>query len=170
MHTLSKRVRKCVRWCTQHLFDVRTCTCMMLKTPVWMHAYSPHKMHMHPRMRAYATVQKLLCHGNYCELISSLVRASCRLSFAAHRAVVSTKAVTDVVGSRNPSKSRLAHDAVAAAVSHKHHSIIRVGAGLTQFVYVLHLKRGHRTHFIKNSIFAIFLREFKNIVWNRKQQ
>ena len=32
----------------------------------------------------------------------------------------------------------LAHDAVAVAVSHKHHSIIRVGAGLIQFVYQLH--------------------------------
>jgi len=36
----------------------------------------------------------------------------------------------DAVRSGNPSKSTLAHDAVAAAVSHKHHSIICVGAGL----------------------------------------
>jgi len=41
----------------------------------------------------------------------------------------------DAVRSRNLTKSTLAHDAVAAAVSHKHHSIIRVGAGLIQFVY-----------------------------------
>jgi len=41
----------------------------------------------------------------------------------------------DAVRSRNPSKSTLAHDAVAAAVLHKHHSIIRVGAGLIEFVY-----------------------------------
>jgi len=41
----------------------------------------------------------------------------------------------DAVRSRNPSKSTLAHDAAAAAVSHKHHVIIRVGAGLIQFVY-----------------------------------
>jgi len=32
----------------------------------------------------------------------------------------------------------LAHDAVAAAMSHKHHSIIRVGADLIQFIYGLH--------------------------------
>ena len=32
----------------------------------------------------------------------------------------------------------LAHDAVAAAVLHKHHPIIRVGAGLIQFVYKSH--------------------------------
>jgi len=41
----------------------------------------------------------------------------------------------DAVRSRNPSKSTLAHDAVATAVSHKHHSIICVGAGLIQFVH-----------------------------------
>ena len=93
--------------------------------------YSPQKMHMHPCMRAYATVQKLLCHGNYCELILSPVRASSRLPFAARPAAVSTKSVTRRC-SRNPSKSTLAHDSVAAAVSHKHHSIIRVGAGLIQ--------------------------------------
>jgi len=39
---------------------------------------------------------------------------------------------------KNPSKSTLAHDAVAAAVLHKHHPIIRVGAGLIQFVYGSH--------------------------------
>ena len=44
----------------------------------------------------------------------------------------------DAVRSRNPSTSTLAHDAVAAAVWHKHHSIIRVGAGLIQFVHGSH--------------------------------
>jgi len=33
-------------------------------------------------MRAYATVQELLYHGSYCELILSLARTSCRLSFS----------------------------------------------------------------------------------------
>jgi len=46
----------------------------------------------------------------------------------------------DVVRSRNPSKSTLAHDAVATAVLHKHHPIICVGAGLIQFVYRSHLR------------------------------
>jgi len=44
----------------------------------------------------------------------------------------------DAVRSRSPFKSTLAHDAVAVAVLHKHHSIIRVGAGLIQFVYWSH--------------------------------
>ena len=55
--------------------------------------YSPQNMHMHPCMRAYATVQKLLCHGNYCELILGPVQASSRLSFAARPVAVSTKSV-----------------------------------------------------------------------------
>jgi len=55
---------------------------MVLTTLAEMHAYSPQKMHMPSCMRAYATVQKLLWHGSYCELILSLARASCRLSFA----------------------------------------------------------------------------------------
>jgi len=41
----------------------------------------------------------------------------------------------NAVCSRNPSKSTLAHDAVAVEVSHKHHSVVCVGAGLIQFVY-----------------------------------
>ena len=41
---------------------------------------------------------------------------------------------------RNPIKSTLAHDAVAAVVLYKHHLIIRVGAGLIQFVYGSHLR------------------------------
>jgi len=156
--------RACTQMCTlmsQHLFKVQACTCMVLRTPVWMHAYSPQKMHMHPCMHAYATVQKHLCHGNYCERIVSLVRASCRLSFAARPVAVSTKSVTrnqspDAVRSRNQSKSTLAHDTVAAAVSLKHHSIIHVGAGLIQFVYDSHSKRGHGAHPIQNSTFTIF--------------
>ena len=44
----------------------------------------------------------------------------------------------DAVGSRNPSKSTLAHDVVATVVSHKQHSIICVGAGLIQFVHGSH--------------------------------
>ena len=43
------------------------------------------------------------------------------------------------VRSRNPSKSTL-HDAVGTALLHKHHPIIRVGAGLIQFVYRSHLR------------------------------
>jgi len=40
------------------------------------------QMHMDLCMHAYATMQQLLCHGSDCELILSLARTSCRLSFA----------------------------------------------------------------------------------------
>jgi len=44
----------------------------------------------------------------------------------------------DAVCSTNPSKSTLAHEVVTTTVSHKHHLIIRVVAGLIQFVYGSH--------------------------------
>jgi len=62
----------------------------------------------------------------------------------------------DAVRSRNPSKFTLARDAVAAAVSRKHHSIIRVGAGLILFVYDLQSKRDHGAYPSQKSIFTIF--------------
>jgi len=83
-------------------------------------------------------VQQLLCHGGYCELILSLARTSCRLRPTARP--LAGNPLRDVVRSRNPTKSTLAHDAVATAVLHKHHPIIRVGAGLIQFVYRSHLR------------------------------
>jgi len=54
----------------------------------------------------------------------------------------------DAVRSRNPSKPTLSHDVVAAVVSHKHHLIIHVAAGLIQFVHGSHSKRGHGAQFI----------------------
>jgi len=103
---------------------------MVLTTPIEMHAYSPQKMQMRPRMRAHATVQKLLCHRSYCEVILTLAQASCRLLFATRLLLSGRNQLCDAVRSRNPSKSTLAHDVVVAAVSHKHNSIICVGAGL----------------------------------------
>jgi len=57
-------------------------------------------------------------------------RAGCCLLPALLRSLA---ALRNVVRARNPSKSSLAYDAVATAVLHKHHLIIRVGAGLIQF-------------------------------------
>jgi len=83
-------------------------------------------------MRAYSTVQQLLCHGSYCELILSLARTLCRLLFTARPTArhLAGNPLRDAGRSRNPSKSTLAHDAVATAVLHKHHPIIRISAGL----------------------------------------
>jgi len=62
----------------------------------------------------------------------------------------------DAVRSRNPSKSTPAHDAVAAAVSYKHHSIIRVGAGFIQFVY------GSHSHLATGATSSRILFKFRN--------
>jgi len=79
-------------------------------------------------MRAYSTVQQLLCHRSYCELILSLARTACRLLFAARPTarLLAGNPLRDAVRSRNLSKSTLAHDTVATVVLHKHHLIIRV--------------------------------------------
>jgi len=66
----------------------------------------------------------------------------------------------DVVRSRIPSKSTLAHDAVATAVLHKHHPIIRVGAGLIQFVYRSHLRLATEVTRNRNAFFVIFRASF----------
>jgi len=87
-------------------------------------------------------------------------RAGCRLPPAL--LLSRRNLLSDTVCSRSPLKSTLAHDAVAAVVSHKLHLIICVGAGLIQLVYGSHSKRGHGAHFIKKSMFAIFSREFSD--------
>ena len=94
-------------------------------------------------------------------------RAGCRLSPAL---LLSRRNHSpDAVRSKNPSKSTLAHEAFAAAVSHKCHSIICVGADLIHLVYCSHSKRGHGARFLRNSIFAIFsraVRVSKTLFWN----
>jgi len=111
-------------------------------------------------MRAHSTVQQLLCHGSYYQLILSLARTSCRLLFTAHPTAcpLAGDPLHDVVHSRNPSKSTLAHDAVATAVLHKHHPIIRVGAGLIRFVYRSHLRLATEATRNRNAFSPFFVR------------
>jgi len=131
-------------------------------TPVNACRLSAKKMHMDSCMRAYSTVQQLLCHGGYCELILSLARTSCRLLFTARPTArpFAGNSLHDVVRSRNPFKSTLAHDAVATVVLHKHHPIIRVGAGLIQFVYRLHLRFATEAARNRNAFSPFFARVF----------
>jgi len=89
-------------------------------------------------MRAHATVYKTSLPWKllrtYFESCASIVQdVVCRL-FLPPLLLSRPNPSPDAVHSRNPSKSTLAHDAVAAAV-YKNHSIIRVGAGLIQFVH-----------------------------------
>ena len=69
------------------------------------------------------------------------------------------------VRSRNPSKSTLVHDAVGTAVLHKHHPIIRVGAGLIQFVCMSHLRLATEATRNRNAFSPFFLRVFLCIVY-----
>jgi len=97
---------------------------------------------------AYALVHARLFNGTeaslpwkllrtYLESCASIVQAVvCRPPCLLARQNLSP----DAVRTRNPSKSTLAHDAVAAVMSHTHHSIIHVGAGLIHFVYGSHLR------------------------------
>jgi len=116
-------------------------------------------------MRAYSTVQQLLCHGSYCELILSLARTSCRLLFTARPTAnpLAGNPLRDAVRSRNLSKSTLAHDAVATEVLHKYHLIIRVGAGLIQFVYRSHLRLATEATRNRNVFSPFFARVFTNL-------
>ena len=74
----------------------------------------------------------------------------------------SLAALRDVVRSRNPSKSTLAHDAVSTAVLHKHHLIIRVGAGLIQFVYRSHLRLATEATRNRNAFSPFFRASFSD--------
>jgi len=65
---------------------------------------------------------------------------------------------------RNPIKSTLAHDAVAAVVLRKHHLIIRVGAGLIQFVYGSHSRLAADLTLDKKSIFAAIFAGLTNLL------
>ena len=118
------------------------------------------KLYMDSCMRAYSTVLQLLSHGGYCELILSLARTSCRLLFTTRPTArpLTDKPLRDV-RSRNPSKFTLGHDAVGTAVLHKHHPIIRVGAGLIQFVYRSHLRLTTEAT-VTEMHFRHFFREF----------
>ena len=73
---------------------------------------------------------------------------------------------------RNPIKSTIAHDAVAAVVLHKHHLIIRVGAGLIQFVYGSHSRFAADLTLDKNLFFLPFSRaeSVKNARWSMSPQ
>jgi len=101
------------------------------------------------RKNAYGLVHARLCNGAeapfpwkllriYLESCGSIVQAVVCRPLLPPFLLSRPNPLPDAVRSRNPSKSTLAHDAAAAAVLHKHHSIIRVGAGLIQFVYGSH--------------------------------
>jgi len=100
------------------------------------------------RKNAYGLVHARLRNGAQPSLLWKLLRTYLESCASIVQAVVCRplpplllsrlNPLPDVVRTRNPSKSTLAHDAVAAAVLHKYYSIIRVTVGLIQFVYGSH--------------------------------
>jgi len=120
---------------------------------------------------AHALVHARLCNGaedslpwklwrTYLESCASIVQAVVCRPLLPPVLLSRPNPSSDAVRSRFPSKFTLAHDAVAAAVSHKHDSIIRVSAGFIQFVYGSHSKRGHRAHPSQRYLFTIFFAGF----------
>ena len=121
---------------------IYTYKCKYMYIYIYVYTYAYAHMYIYistTRACAPATVQ-LPCHGSYCEIILSLARTSCRLSFPSSCPFASRPPfcwpVARHVRLRNPIKSTIAHDAVVAVVLHKHHLIIRVGAGLIKFVCI----------------------------------
>jgi len=115
---------------------------MVLTKPVEMHTTISAK-------NAHAFIHARICNGAEASLPRKLLQTYLESCASTMQAVVCRPLLQplllsrpnpspDAVLRRNPSKSTLAHDAVAAAVSPNHNSIICVGAGLIQFVYGSH--------------------------------
>jgi len=110
----------------------------------------------------YALVHARLCNGAAASLPWKLLRTyheSCAniVQAVVCRAPPAGNPSPNAARFKNPSKSTLAHDAVAAAVLHKHHPIIPIGAGLIQFVYdsrSLLAKGGYPSEKCISAIFA----------------
>ena len=72
------------------------------------------------------------------------------MNLVAHPSIRSLAVLLKRCSLKNRPKSTPAHGSVAAEVLHKHHSIIRVGAGLLQFVHALYLHLSREAISIKN--------------------
>jgi len=136
----------------------------VLTTPVEMHTTLSAK-------NTYALVRARICNGAEASLPWKLLRTYFQSCASIVQAVVCCPLLLplllsgpnpspDAVRSRNPSKFTLAHDAVAAAVSHKHYSIICVGAGLIQFVNGSHSHLAAELTHHRNLFSQIFARVF----------
>jgi len=123
---------------------------------------------------AYALVHARICNGaeaslpwkllqTYLESCASIVQAVVCCPLLPPPLLSRPNPSPDAVRSRNPSKSTLGHDAVAAAVSHKHDSIIRVGAGLIQFLHGPHLRLATEYTHHRNVFSPFFARVFPNL-------
>ena len=139
-------------------------------TYTYMYTY----MHMHSCI--YISPQLVyarLCNGATASLPWKLLRTYLETCANIVQAVVTAHPLTPSssrtpscwpvarhVRLKNPVKSTLTHDAVAAVVLRKHHLIIRVGAGLIQFVYGSHSRLTADLTLDKNLFLLPFSRAF----------
>ena len=141
---------------------------MVLTTPVEMHTTLSAK-------NAYALVHARICNGaeaslpwkllqTYLESCASIVQAVVCCPLLPPPLLSRPNPSPDAVRSRNPSKFTLTHDTVAATVLHKHHSIIRVGVDLIQFVYGSPSRLATELMHQRILFSPWFLRAFPNII------
>ena len=133
---------------------IHICMDIYMYTYVYICTYTYMYIYMHMHTCIYISPQLVharLCNGaaaslpwkllrTYLESCANIVQA---VGSAHPPAPMSSRQpscwpVVRHVRLRNPIKSTLSHDAVAAVMLHKHHLIIRAGAGLIQFVYGSH--------------------------------
>ena len=152
------------------------CTYANICTYTYMYIY----MHMHTCIYiSPQLVHARLCNSAATPLPWKLLRTYLESCANIVQAVVSTHPpapsssrppsswpVARHVCLRNPIKSTLAHDAVAAVVLHKHHLIICVGAGLIQFVYGSHSRLSADLTLDKNLFSLLFSLPFSRVVYH----
>jgi len=142
---------------------------------LWMHADSPQKciwtracapMQLCSRffaMEAIANLNWVLReHCADCRLPPALLPPAGRPALARSPAALLPSIRYSTLFAKNPSKSTLAHDVVAATVLHKHHSIIRVGTGLIQFIFGSRSYLANGRYLSQKCVFAIFARQSKD--------
>ena len=150
-----------------------------MDTYIYTYAYTLHiHIYIYMNMHIHIYLSPQLVHARLCNSAAAslpwkLLRTylescatSCRLSFPPALLPLRRAGrppagpLQDTVCLRNSSISTLAHDAVAAVVLHKHHSIIRVGAVLIQFVYASHSRMAADLTLDKNLFFAAIFADF----------
>ena len=143
------------------------CKYMYIYIHVYIHAYAHMYIHI-STTRAFAPLQRCtaslpwkLLRTNL-ESCANIVQAvvSAHPPAPSSSLLPSCWPVARYVRLRNPIKSTLAHDAVAAVVLHKHHLIIHVGAGLIQIVYGSHSRLAADLTLDKNLFSLPFSRGF----------
>jgi len=161
---------------------IHICMDIYIYTYAYICTYTYMYIYMHMHTCIYISPQLVharLCNGAAASLPWKLLRTYLESCANIVQAVVSAHPpapsssrppscwpVARPVRLRNPSKSTLAHDAVAAVVLHKHHLIIRVGAGLIQFVYGSHSRLAADLTLDKNLFSLLFSLPFSRVVYH----